>query len=174
MKIRLFFLVIITFLIASCNSKNKKTTSADIKVTDGGAIRILNYDQLKPLLEKQDDKVHVVNFWATWCKPCVEELPAFERLNEEYKDKNVELLLVSLDFPNQIQSELLPFIKNRNLKPEVVVLDDPNQDKWINGISSEWSGAIPATIIYKKNKRAFYEQSFNYDILKQELQEFLN
>ncbi|SNR15029.1 TlpA disulfide reductase family protein [Tenacibaculum jejuense] len=173
MKFRLILLVLASTFIASCNTKNKKTTSADLKVTDG-AIRILNYDQLKPLLEQQDDKVHVVNFWATWCKPCVEELPAFEKLNEEYKDKNVELLLVSLDFPNQIQSELLPFIKEHELKPEVVVLDDPDQDKWINGISTEWSGAIPATIIYKNGKRAFYEQSFNYDLLNKELQQFLN
>ena len=173
MKFRLILLVLASTFIFSCNTKNKKVTSADLKVTDG-AIRILNYDQLKPLLEQEDDKVHVVNFWATWCKPCVEELPAFEKLNEEYKDKNVELLLVSLDFPNQIESELLPFIKEHQLKPEVVVLDDPDQDKWINGISTEWSGAIPATIIYKNDKRAFYEQSFNYDLLNKELQQFLN
>ncbi|WP_299682738.1 TlpA disulfide reductase family protein [uncultured Tenacibaculum sp.] len=173
MKFRLILLVFASIFFSSCNTKNKKATSADLKVTDG-AIRILNYDQLKPLLEKEDDKVHVVNFWATWCKPCVEELPAFEKLNEEYKNKNVELLLVSLDFPNQIESELLPFIKEHQLKPEVVVLDDPDQDKWINGISTEWSGAIPATIIYKNDKRAFYEQSFNYDLLNKELQQFLN
>ena len=173
MKIKFILLLISSVVFVSCNTKNKKSDATNLKFTDG-AIRILNYDQLKPLLEQEDDKIHVVNFWATWCKPCVEELPAFEKLDREYKDKNVELLLVSLDFPNQIKSELLPFIKERNLKPEVVVLDDPDQDKWINGISKDWSGAIPATIIYKNGKRAFFEQSFNYDLLTQELQKFLN
>ncbi|WP_442267143.1 TlpA disulfide reductase family protein [Tenacibaculum sp. ZS6-P6] len=169
----ILILLFSSFFIFSCNTKNKKSVSTKLKAANE-VVKVLNYDQLKPMLEKKDDKIHVINFWATWCKPCVEELPAFERLNEEYKDKNVELLLVSLDFPNQIESELLPFIKEHQLKPEVVVLDDPDQDKWINGISTEWSGAIPATIIYKNNKRAFYEQSFSYNLLQQELQQFLN
>lgn len=137
-------------------------------------MEVLNYDQLAPMLQKNDDKTYVVNFWATWCKPCVEELPAFEKLHETYKDKNVEVILVSLDFPNQIESELIPFIKDRNLQPKVIVLDDPNQNKWINGVDKSWSGSIPATLIYNKNKRSFFEQSFSYELLTKELQQFIN
>ena len=62
-------------------------------------LKIYDYDGLEPLINKQDDKVHVVNFWATWCAPCVKELPYFEEINEKYKSNNVEVLLVSLDFP---------------------------------------------------------------------------
>ncbi|WP_243643638.1 TlpA disulfide reductase family protein [Tenacibaculum sp. M341] len=137
-------------------------------------MEVLNYDQLAPMLQKDDGKTYVINFWATWCKPCVEELPAFEKLHETYKDKNVEVILVSLDFPNQIESELIPFIKDRNLQPKVIVLDDPNQNKWINGIDKSWSGSIPATLIYNKNKRSFFEQSFSYELLTKELQQFIN
>ncbi|AUC17003.1 thioredoxin [Tenacibaculum sp. SZ-18] len=139
-----------------------------------GDLKVLNFEALKPYLEEQDDKTHVINFWATWCKPCVEELPAFEKLHAENTDNNVEVLLVSLDFPNEIESQLVPFIQDNKLAPEVVVLDDSNQNKWINGVDNSWSGAIPATIIYNKNERGFFERSFTYDELKSELQKFLN
>jgi thiol-disulfide isomerase/thioredoxin len=117
----------------------------------------LNYTELKPLLNQSDDKVHVVNFWATWCAPCIKELPYFEALN---KRKNIEVLLVSLDFPKHKQSRLLPFISKNKLQSKVVLLDDADENYWINDINANWSGAIPATLIYNSQKRDFYERSF--------------
>ena len=100
--------------------------------------------------------------------------PFFEKLNTDYKDKNVEVLLVSLDFPNKIEKELIPFIKQNKIQSKVIVLDDPDQNKWINAIDKSWSGALPATIIYNQNKRAFYEQSFDEESLLKEVQKFIN
>ena len=117
----------------------------------------LSYAELKPLLDQSDDKVHVVNFWATRCAPCIKELPYFEALN---KRKNIEVLLVSLDFPKHKQSRLLPFINNNKLQSKVVLLDDADENYWINDINANWSGAIPATLIYNSQKRDFYERSF--------------
>jgi thiol-disulfide isomerase/thioredoxin len=117
----------------------------------------LSYTELKPLLNQSDDKVHVVNFWATWCAPCIKELPYFEALN---KRKNIEVLLVSLDFPKHKQSRLLPFISKNKLQSKVVLLDDADENYWINDINANWSGAIPATLIYNSQKRDFYERSF--------------
>ena len=117
----------------------------------------LNYTELKPLLNQSDDKVHVVNFWATWCAPCIKDLPYFEALN---KRKNIEVLLVSLDFPKHKQSRLLPFISKNKLQSKVVLLDDADENYWINDINANWSGAIPATLIYNSQKRDFYERSF--------------
>ena len=45
-------------------------------------------------------KVYLIDFWATWCKPCIKELPAFEELNARYQDKGLKVVLVSLDFPD--------------------------------------------------------------------------
>ncbi len=98
------------------------------------------------MLEKKDDKTYVINFWATWCAPCVKELPYFEKLKTEYADKNVEVLLVSLDFPKQVEKKLIPFINKKKLKSEVVLLDDINEDVWIKAIDETWSGALPATL----------------------------
>jgi thiol-disulfide isomerase/thioredoxin len=137
------------------------------------SVKTYTYNELKPLLEKNDGKTYIINFWATWCAPCVKELPYFEKINQEYSDKNVQVLLVSLDFPKQVERKLIPFINKRKLKSEVVLLDDINENVWIKAIDKSWSGAIPATIIYNKNNRKFYEQSFDYKTLKNELLTFL-
>lgn len=178
MKVKYILIAVLSIFIVSCKQgatkeKTAKEESAALPKQEG-TIKVFNFDQLEPLLHKKDNKTYVINFWATWCKPCVEELPAFEKLYEEIDSEKVEVLLVSLDFPNQIESELIPFIKNRKLAPEVVVLDDPNQNKWINGVDKSWTGAIPATLIYNKSKRAFFEQSFDYATLTNELQKFIN
>ncbi|WP_066226154.1 TlpA family protein disulfide reductase [Formosa haliotis] len=134
---------------------------------------IYNFDELEPLLHKADDKVHVINFWATWCAPCVKELPHFEKLKAEYASKNVELLLVSLDFEKAYETKLKPFIIEHNLQSKVVALNDPDSNTWIPKVNDIWSGSIPATIIYSKDKREFYEQSFTYEELEKELKTFL-
>lgn len=182
MKLKLLFVAIL--IMASCNNKKEKErTTADILQEEGKEafitekkleLDIYDYEGLKPLLFNNDGKVYVINFWATWCAPCVKELPYFEQLREKYKDKNVEIVLVSLDFPHQFKTKLKPFIKDRNLKSKVVVLDDVDSNSWIPQIDKDWSGSIPATIIYKNDKRSFYEQSFTYNELEEELNKFLN
>ena len=85
----------------------------------------LSYAELKPLLNQSDDKIYIVNFWATWCAPCVKELPYFEALN---KRKDIEVLLVSLDFPKHKQSRLLPFITKNKLQSRIVLLDEADEN----------------------------------------------
>lgn len=136
-------------------------------------LEVYDYDGLEPLINQKDDKVHVVNFWATWCGPCIKELPYFEAINEKYKNEGVEVLLVSLDFPNKYETALKPYIKKHKLKSKVVALNDTNQNRWIPAIDESWSGALPATIIYKGDQRMFYEKSFTQDELETELKQFL-
>ena len=138
-------------------------------ITSQNEVTSLSYNELKPLLHKEGNKTYVVNFWATWCAPCIKELPYFEAINQK---ENVEVLLVSLDFPKHKESRLLPFIKKNQLQSNVVLLDDSNENLWINAIDSTWSGAIPATLIYNQNKRMFYEQSFTEDELNQIINTF--
>ncbi len=144
------------------------------KIPQVTSVKKYTFNELKPLLEKNDGKTYVINFWATWCAPCVKELPYFEKLKEEYADKNVEVLLVSLDFPKQVEKKLIPFINKYKLQSEVVLLDDVNEEIWIKAIDESWSGALPATLIYNKNNRKFYEQSFEYEALENELKQFIN
>jgi len=129
----------------------------------------MSYQELHPLLNQKGNKTYVVNFWATWCAPCIKELPYFEELNN---NKNIEVILVSLDFPKHKEKRLLPFIQKRQLSSRVILLDDDDENFWINDISSTWSGALPATLIYTQNRRGFYEQSFTKEELFQEVKSY--
>lgn len=124
-------------------------------------IPVYNYDQLKPLLSKDNDTTYVVNFWATWCVPCVQELPHFIELNSTYKNEAFKLILVSLDFKKDYLRRLQPFVVERSLESNVVVLEDNDSNYWIDDIDKTWSGSIPATLIYKGKQRAFYERTFH-------------
>ena len=121
------------------------------------------------MLLQEGSKTYVVNFWATWCAPCIKELPYFEALN---KNQNIDVLLVSLDFPQHKESRLMPFIKKNQLQSKVVHLDDTNENFWINAIDTTWSGAIPATIIYNNQKRGFYERLFTQKELETLVESF--
>lgn len=170
-KRAVLFFVLAGFISCKKEAKTEKETEDSLETS---SITTLDYNGLKPLLQKEDDKTYIVNFWATWCAPCVKELPYFEEINESYADKNVEVVLVSLDFPDQVEKRLIPFLEKRQLQSKVVLLDDTNENFWINDIDSSWSGAIPATLIYNKSNRKFYEQSFDYTALENELKQFLN
>ncbi|MBN1651810.1 MAG: redoxin domain-containing protein [Bacteroidales bacterium] len=137
-------------------------------------IKVYNFDQLEPLLHQENDTTYVINFWATWCLPCVKELPAFDKFNRENQSRKFKMLLVSLDFGKDVIKKLEEYKLKHNLSPEIVLLDDPDANAWIPKIDKEWSGAIPATLIYRNKKWQFYGHSFTYDELKKEIEKFIN
>lgn len=128
-----------------------------------------NYPALEKEVLSDENAIYVVNFWATWCAPCVKELPHFEKLNSE--NKNVKVVLVSLDFKNQFETKLLPFLKNKKINSEVVFLTDKDYNTWLPIVSKDWSGSIPATLIIKNGKKTFVEKIFSS---YEELNEFVN
>jgi len=93
------------------------------------------------------DTVYIVNFWATWCIPCVKELPAFNKVQEAYKDKPVKVILVSFDFKEQYPDKLSAWVKKKQLKPEVVWFNETNPTLYIPKLAPEWEGGLPATIL---------------------------
>lgn len=185
-KIKYIVASVFFVILFGCKPNNEKAGNKEVAeesvensgelVSNSAEVVVETYDfkGFEKYLNFKDDKIYVINFWATWCKPCVEELPHFEELYQNYKDKNVEVILVSLDFPKKIDKTLIPFIKKNNIKSKVILLDDPKQNDWIPLVDENWSGAIPATVIYNKNSKGFYEQSFNYEQLEEQLNKFLN
>ena len=173
MKKYLFVLILLGIFSCKNETKDNLVVSNDESDPVYPELKVIDYYGLEPLLHKEDDKTYIINFLATWCAPCVKELPYFEKLNKEYSNKNVEVLLISLDFPKKYESSLKPFIKKYDLKSEVYAFDDTNSNYWIPQVYSEWSGAIPATLIYNNKHRVFYEKSFDYDELENEVIKFL-
>jgi len=108
---------------------------------------------------KKSDTIYVVNFWATFCKPCIAEIPGFIRVTDKYKNKHVKLLLVSLDLPAWYPNRIAAFAKKQNYTPEIAWLSETNADIFCPQIDPKWSGAIPATIIVnsKTGKKVFFE-----------------
>jgi thiol-disulfide isomerase/thioredoxin len=130
--------------------------------------------QLEERIEKAGDATLVINFWATWCKPCIEELPCFEELRNRYADQNVQVILVSLDFKSQLEKKFIPFLRERQFKSEVVLFADQDANNWIPRVNEEWDGAIPATVIIKGKKRNFNLGKFdNYADLETFVRPFL-
>ncbi|WP_025742271.1 TlpA family protein disulfide reductase [Aquimarina pacifica] len=168
------FYILLVVLFSNCKGEQKVSLDAtEIFKSKGVEIPVYDFESFKPLLSINDDKTRVINFWATWCKPCVAELPYFELINSRYPDEQVEVILVSLDLPKQVETRLIPFVKRQNIESKVVLLDDPDADSWISQISADWSGSIPATIIYRGNNVNFYERSFTYNELEKELKKVL-
>jgi len=132
-----------------------------------------NYSTLEKEILSDKNTIYVVNFWATWCAPCVKELPHFEQLNSE--NKNIKVVLVSLDFKNQFESKLLPFLKKKSIKSEVVFLSDTNYNTWLPMVDKDWSGSIPATLIIKNGDKFFVEKMFsNYGELNDYVNKIIN
>ncbi len=129
--------------------------------------RYQRFDELAPLFSLANDTAYVINFWATWCKPCVAELPYFERLTVEFAERPVRVVLVSLDFPDQIESKLISFVRARQLRSEVVVLLDERFNDWIPRVDASWGGAIPVTHAHRGMRKVFHPRAFrSYDELR--------
>ena len=167
--------IVLSLFFLSGNVTEEVTLYSGINIKiNKDPLKVYNYNELENYLSSKDkSKTYVLNFWATWCAPCVKELPYFEELNSNYLNQNVEVILVSLDFSKQIEKKLIPFLEKRHLKSEVVVLDDVDSNIWIPKVNKDWSGAIPATVIYNKDKSFFYERSFTYNELVTELKQFI-
>ncbi|WP_378186978.1 TlpA disulfide reductase family protein [Aquimarina sp. W85] len=167
-------LICYALFVSSCKESPKdEGLPIEVVKAQGYNIGVYDFESFKTILTKKDDKIRIVNFWATWCKPCIEEMPYFELINSAYADKNVEVILVSLDLPSQIESKLIPYLERQKIKSKVLILDDPDANSWIPKVSTNWSGAIPATYIYRGDKNQFYEKSFSYNELEKALKSFL-
>lgn len=169
--------VLMVVLMFSCKTNSNqqeesRTTTEEITYPD--LVVYSSFDDLYPRLSTSSDSLYVVNFWATWCKPCVEELPYFMEAEKELRNEKVKFVYVSLDFKSKIDTKLKPFLEEGKLKGEVIALTDNKFNDWIDRVSKNWTGSIPGTLIFDKKKRKFYEQSFDYEELEKTIKKHLN
>ncbi|MGG5209290.1 TlpA family protein disulfide reductase [Chryseobacterium sp. MIQD13] len=117
----------------------------------------MKYEDVEERIQKENDKLLVVNFWATTCAPCVKELPHFMEINNKFKENpNFKMILVSLDRLVD-KDRVVRFIKNKNLTAEVILLDDiKRMNTWIPRFEKEWDGNIPVTLFYKDGKKVHF------------------
>ena len=155
---KVILLVLISFLPLSYGFTSDSPIKPTSDVDTNEEIPVYNFEELEPLLNTDSNKIHIVNFWAMWCAPCVKEIPVLQEYEKNNPD--VEVLMVSLDFPENIETKLKPFLKKKGITSKVVLLDDPDANSWIDKIDPNWSGAIPFTIIFNNEKRSYHERAF--------------
>lgn len=149
----IFFSFILTFWAAQSHAQ----TVQSVKI-----------DDVVSRIEQGNDTTYIVNFWATWCAPCVKELPLFEEINEQYSSDKIKVLLISLDLKRDFDTRLKSFLDRKNLKSEVLFLDEKDPNDWIPKVTDQWDGVIPATWIVQPHNalKVFYAQSFEDEELK--------
>jgi thiol-disulfide isomerase/thioredoxin len=138
----------------------------------GQGYRSYTLDALEARMKAGADTVYVVNFWATWCAPCIRELPYFDQLHQQHQGKPLRVLLVSLDAPSRAASALPGFLAKRSLQAEVLHLNEGRPHEYIDRIAEEWSGSIPATLLRSDGSglRQFYEGEMTLSELQQWVQ----
>ncbi len=126
-------------------------------------VPLITLTELEGRLANGKDTTFVVNLWATWCAPCVAEMPYFEQLQQNHGDKPLRVLFVSLDAKKN-HGNVSKFVQEKGFKSEVILLDERNEQEFIPKVSTEWSGAIPATLFVNTEKgvRIFKEREFDY------------
>ena len=124
-------------------------------------VTLLNIDQLQKRIANTDT-LYIVNFWATWCAPCVAELPNFDALQQAHRNQPVKVLLVSMDFRSKLQSDVIPFVQNHKMNTEVFMADKTNEQTYIDQVDKSWTGDLPATLVVnnKKGLRKLYDKEF--------------
>jgi thiol-disulfide isomerase/thioredoxin len=134
-------------------------------------IKKVNIDGLVKMIDTSTSPL-IVNFWASWCQPCIHEIPWFEKAVAEMKDKNVKIVLVSLDFASDYKNKTLQqFVQKNGYQSKVLWLEETNADKFCPKIDSSWDGSIPVTLMVnnKKKYRQFYEFQLKEERFKSEL-----
>jgi thiol-disulfide isomerase/thioredoxin len=134
-------------------------------------VSVASFDDLqKETALKTNDTLYVVNFWATWCEPCVKELPAFQAAYKKFSSRKVKMIYVSMNSAKEIAT-VEKFVEEKDLKPEVLLLGTNNPNAWIDKVDSSWGGSIPATVMYRHGKKLyFHEGDFTSDKLNSLIQ----
>jgi Thiol-disulfide isomerase and thioredoxins len=140
------------------------------------AVKPIDVKGVERLIHERKGKILFLNVWATWCKPCIEEFPDIVRLYSEYPDSVVDIVAISVDYPDEVESKILPLLVSHNVTFRVYVADVKKDEDFINVINPSWSGAVPATFIFDADgkQRSFVFGQKSYPIFKAEIDTVLS
>jgi len=115
------------------------------------AVRPVDAADVQSLIAGHRGKVVLLNFWATWCPPCIQEFPEIVALEKDYRGRGVAVISVSADFPDKMDSQLLPFLEKHQPGFSVYIIESEDANRFVRTIDPEWSGAIPTTLFVDRN-----------------------
>jgi len=136
-------------------------TSVCAGVPDGGAeplILPVDEQSFQEIVHRSSGRVLLVNVWATWCVPCVEEFPDILKLRTTYAPRGLDVAFISIDNPRKARAAVLVFLKKMNVDFPTYIKSAKNDESFINTLSREWSGAVPTTFVYDHNGKLVHTQ----------------
>jgi len=144
----------------------QKEAPAQSNEPDPPTVRKVTHTDAMNVVKQSEATITVVNFWATWCVPCVEEFPAFTKLDRRLEDRGVDVMFISTDFPKE-KEKVAKFLGEHGVTG-TSYLKTGNATEFVNGFSEDWSGAVPATFVYDSDGTLldFWEGKVSYDELK--------
>lgn len=144
-------------------------TTAGSKQNDNITVEKIDRAKLSKLIKERKGKPLFLNLWATWCVPCREEFPSIVKLTGEHKD--VDFIGISVDFPEEVESKIIPFLKSNKANFVSYVNGFEGDEELINLLDKNWNGALPATFIFDKSgkKISFLEGKKSYEEFKKEI-----
>ena len=133
-------------------------------------------EDLKSIMDSNKGKVILLNFWATWCKPCVKEFPDLIKLYSNYKDKGFLLVFISADVPEEVKTKVVPFLSKQGVDFVTYYNGFDKPEDLINFVDKDWQGAIPSTYIYDKkgNIKSSILGTKTYEQFEREISKYLN
>jgi peroxiredoxin len=123
-----------------------------------------NADALKALRKNDSGKFRLVNFWATWCAPCMVEFHEFITINRMYRHRDFEVVTVSMNRPEE-QKTVAEFLKKEQASNRNLIFAATDREKLINAFEPEWSGAVPYTVLINPEGKIIYSETGSIDAL---------
>lgn len=139
--------------------------------TSAQMVSTVKYNDLESLVNKNQEELIIINFWASWCGPCIKEMPYFDALDHR---EDIKVVFVSLDFQDEL-NKVIKLVEKKAIASQVLWLDETDYDYYMRQVSEEWSGAIPATLMVDRDERRyFFERAFTADELNTTVNKILN
>jgi len=160
--------VIIVGLILFSSLNLIAQSSKNIKVEE------IDKSKLEKLIKNRKGKVLLLNIWASWCPPCKKEFPDLVKLAEKYKNSKVEIVGLSVDDKDDLQTEVIPFLQKNNANFKIYIQNFKNIEELIS-FFPKWEGAIPLTVIFDKNgkEKKFIIGMRDFEFFDKAIQEVL-
>lgn len=137
------------------------------------SVEVVKIQKVEALINSKVEGLRIINFWATFCAPCIKEMPQFEEAYEKFSNQGVEIYLISLDFVEDLD-KVNRLVAKKGIKNKVLLLNDVDYNSWIDKVDDRWSGAIPVTIVLTSSSKVLIARELREDELNEIIKGYIN